>query len=398
MTTLRALEARVRGAPPWAPDALFALVLAAVEISTPWIMAAGNTLTGPRHYTGSIAAALVVWLASTLPLALRRRYPVAVAFAVLAAAGVAPLLQIPLQGFGLLAAAYSLGAYTGRRRSRMAIIVMVLCIVGLMLAIDLTRLIPSNVLIVVAMWFLGENTKTRRSYTRHLEERARDLARERDNRARLAVAQTRSSIARDLHDVLAHSVSVMVVQASAARRTLRADPQRAEDALLEVERTGRQSMVELRRLLGLLREDSDDLELRPQPRLGQVEDLIRGFREAGLDVELVTEGEPRALGSGVDLSAYRIIQEALTNALKHGDGSTVRVLLTYGARALRVAVDNDVAVPAAAVPAPTPAVSGAGAGLIGMHERAALVGGRLEAGHRPDGGFHVEAFLPVEPS
>src|SRR5690606_6491429 len=143
------------------------------------------------------------------------------------------------------------------------------------------------------------------------------LERERENRARIAVAEERARIARELHDVVAHSVSVMVVQASAAQRALRRDPDRSEEALEQVAATGRQSLVELRRLLGLLRGGSDDTTFAPQPRFAEVDALVEQFRDAGLEVTLEVEGTPRPLSSGVDLSAYRIVQEALTNALKH---------------------------------------------------------------------------------
>src|SRR5690606_30085364 len=194
-------------------------------------------------------------------------------------------------------------------------------------------------------------------------------------------------IARELHDVVAHSVSVMVVQATAAMRALRRDPDRSEEALEHVTATGRQSLVELRRLLGLLR-GGDDASFTPQPRLEELDALVAQFRDAGLDVTLAVEGTPRPLSSGVDLSAYRIVQEALTNALKHAGPARVAVRVRYEPSVLDITVDDDGGVVAAGVPAANGAPRGSapGHGLVGMRERAALVGGELEVGPRPDGG------------
>ena len=219
-------------------------------------------------------------------------------------------------------------------------------------------------------------------------ERAR-LAEERAQRseehAQRAVDDERSRIARELHDVIAHSVSVMTVQAGAVRRLLKPDQEREREALLTVEETGRQALTEMRRLLGVLRQGDEKAALAPQPGLATLDQLVAQVREAGLPVELRVEGEEIALPPGIDLSAYRIVQEALTNALKHAGPARAWVVVRYGADQVEVEVAND-------------GVSNGGSGgygLIGMRERAALYGGDLTAGPRDGGGFTISARLPV---
>ena len=248
-----------------------------------------------------------------------------------------------------------------------------------------------------------------------LEALNAQLAEEQELRSRWAVAAERSRIARELHDVVAHSVSVMVVQAGAARRTLAASPGQAATALGQIESTGRQALVELRRLLGLLRDDdgqATDAVLAPQPSLANLESLAAAAREAGLPVEVTVEGEPRPLPAGVDLSAYRIVQEALTNSLKHAGPARARVRVCYGREALEVQVTDDGLGGRSAARAGEGLVvvtvgpdgelqlpgrrDGGGHGLIGMRERVALFGGALEAGADPGGGYRVAARLPLD--
>jgi len=223
--------------------------------------------------------------------------------------------------------------------------------------------------------------------TRH-SERAR-LAEERaarsEEQAQRAVDDERSRIARELHDVIAHSVSVMTVQAGAVRRLLRPEQEREREALLTVEETGRQALTEMRRLLGVLRASGETAALAPQPGLGTLESLVEQVREAGLPVELAFEGERIVLPPGIDLSAYRIVQEALTNALKHAGPARAWVVVRYGADEVEVEVGNDGVANG----------SGDGYGLIGMRERVALCGGDLTAGARPGGGYAISARLPV---
>jgi signal transduction histidine kinase len=221
-----------------------------------------------------------------------------------------------------------------------------------------------------------------------LERRADRLEREREERERAAVAEERARIARELHDVVAHSVSVIAVHAGSMRRRLRHErPQDAQE-LLGVERTARQALAEMRRLLGLLRTDDDDLSLTPQPGMEQVERLVGQTREAGLSIELDTEGEPIALPPGVDLAAYRIVQEALTNVLKHAGQAQARVGIRYRERELVLEITDD-------GPGPAPNGDGTGQGLVGIRERVTLYGGSLDAGRGESGGFAVRARLPI---
>jgi signal transduction histidine kinase len=201
------------------------------------------------------------------------------------------------------------------------------------------------------------------------------------------VAEERGRIARELHDVVAHSVSVMVVQAQAGPRLL-GEPEQARGAFRSIEASGREALVELRRLLGILRTGDEHLAIGPQPGLGSLQSLVEQMREAGLPVELRVEGEPLQLPPGVDLSAYRIVQEALTNTLKHAGQAEAEVVVRYGASELELEVVDNGSGGAASV-------NGPGHGLIGMRERVALYGGELVTGTRNSGGYAVRARLPL---
>ena len=219
------------------------------------------------------------------------------------------------------------------------------------------------------------------------------LEREQAEQARRAVVDERARIARELHDVVAHNVSVMVVQSGAARRTIERDPERAREVLTSVESTGRQALDEMRRLLGVLRTEDEATDLRaPQPSVSHLDALVAQVCDAGLPVKLVVEGEPRPLSSGVDMSAYRIVQEALTNSLKHAGPAHAHVRVCFGDNDLRLEVTDD----GRGIIADDPATNGGGHGLVGMRERVALFGGRLEAGPRTGGGYIVTATLPLE--
>ena len=224
---------------------------------------------------------------------------------------------------------------------------------------------------------------------RHSEQAriAEERARRTEEEARRAVEDERSRITRELHDVLAHSVSVMTVQASAVRRLLTPEQEREREALLTVEETGRQALAEMRRLLGIMRTDDEVAALAPQPGLGTLPELVEQVRQSGLPVELTVEGQPVELPAGVDLSAYRIVQEALTNALKHAGPAHAWVSVRYAGDDVEIEVENDGASEGES--------DGAGHGLVGMRERAALCGGELHSGPRPGGGFRISARLPV---
>lgn len=249
-------------------------------------------------------------------------------------------------------------------------------------------------------WVLGDSIRTRRAYFAQLEERNARLEKEREAQAKVAVAAERARIARELHDVVAHNVSVMVVQADGAAYVLDAAPDQAKKALETISSTGRQALAEMRRLLGVLRtgEHQEGGEYVPQPDVEQIEDLVEQCRGSGLPVDFKVEGTPRPLPSGVELTAYRIVQEALTNTRKHGGpnaGASVR--LVYFDDGLGLLVEDD------GKGAPHElyeegGADGAGHGLIGMRERVGMVGGTLDAGPRPGGGFRISALLPLKPA
>ena len=242
--------------------------------------------------------------------------------------------------------------------------------------------------VVGGSWLAGRAIRHRRQSERLLEERAVAAEREREARARAAVAEERTRIARELHDVVAHAISMIVVQARGGRRSLATEPAEARAAFDSIEEAGAQALTEMRRLLGMLRNDDEQLALAPQPALRNLDTLVAQLREAGLSVEFSIEGEPTELPTGIDLSAYRIVQEALTNALRHAGPATARVIIRYRRDGLELEIvdtgsgadDGDVA----------------GRGLLGMRERAALYGGEVEAGQRRGGGFAVRARLPLD--
>ncbi|MEE4492483.1 sensor histidine kinase [Streptomyces sp. BE230] len=250
----------------------------------------------------------------------------------------------------------------------------------------------------VLAWVLGDSMRTRRAYFDQLEERAARLEREREAQSKVAVAAERARIARELHDVVAHNVSVMVVQADGAAYVMDAAPDQARQALETISSTGRQALAEMRRLLGVLRtgDTPETGEYVPQPDVDQIEDLIEHVRAAGLAVDFKIEGTPRSLPSGVELTAYRIVQEALTNTRKHGGpnaGASVR--LVYFDDGLGLLVEDD-GRGAAHELYEDGGADGAGHGMIGMRERVGMVGGTLDAGPRPGGGFRISALLPLK--
>ncbi|ARQ69415.1 sensor histidine kinase [Streptomyces marincola] len=247
-------------------------------------------------------------------------------------------------------------------------------------------------------WVLGDSLRTRRAYWAELEQRAHRLEAERETQARMAVAAERARIARELHDVVAHNVSVMVVQADGAAYVLDTAPEQTRTALQTISGTGRQALTEMRRLLGVLRSEDGEgtgSEYVPQPGVEQLADLVDQVRDAGLPVDFRVEGTPRPLPRGVELTAYRIVQEALTNSRKHGGPRVVAtVRLEYGADALTVRAEDD-GRGAQRELYEERGADGMGHGLIGMRERVGMVGGVLVAGPRPGGGFRISATLPL---
>ena len=247
----------------------------------------------------------------------------------------------------------------------------------------------ASLLAVAVAWLWGENLRNRRARWAAMEERARRLEAEREERDRQAVTDERLRIARELHDVVAHSMSVIAVQSGVANHVIDSRPAQARQALATIEATSRSALVELRRLLGVLRQGDDPVaSLEPNPGMAEIGRLADQIRSAGVEVELKVEGEPGELPPGVDLSAFRIAQEGLTNVLKHG-GGVARVLVRYSPGAVSVEIADDGRAGTDGAPA-----EGTGHGLIGMRERVAVFGGQLTAGPVPGGGYRMTARLP----
>jgi len=375
---------------PQLVDGLLALLLAA--------LGAGSAFGHGRP----VLVALPLLLAMIVPVAFRRRNPEA-AFSVAVVAGAIQLasssgpsgadLAIPV----LL---YTLAAYRPRRVSLAGLgICLVGSIVGVLAwtnGLDLYRKIAVALVIfcgtALVAWVLGDSMRYRRAYYAALEERAARLEREANAQAQIATAAERARIARELHDVIAHHVSVMVVQADGAGYALDSNPERARRALAAISATGRQTLTEMRRLLGLLRSGDARTELTPQPGLGQLRELVEQARAAGMSVSLTQQGAPHPLADGAELAAYRVVQESLTNTRKHaGLAAAASITLRYDNDGLVVQVsDNGRGALAAG--------DGAGHGLAGMRERVEMYGGTMTAGPLTDGGYQVTAQIPAAPA
>jgi signal transduction histidine kinase len=243
--------------------------------------------------------------------------------------------------------------------------------------------------VITVSWAIGIGWYRRTRHAAALEQRALRAEREREAAARIAVAEERARIARELHDVVAHSVAVMVLHAGAVRTRLAPRQEQEREGLLTIESTGREALAEMRRLLGAMRADSEGVELGPQPGLDRLDQLVDHIRASGLAVQVRVEGDPVPLAAGIDLSAYRIVQEGLTNTLKHAGPARAEIVVRYGSSDVEVEVVDD---GHAAREADL-----AGHGLVGMRERAKLYGGDFEAGPRAGGGFAVRARLPLSP-
>jgi signal transduction histidine kinase len=378
----------------WGDWALTLALLVGIESEVAFDAPAGLEVRGGRGALALVAALLV------LPLAWRCRAPLVVLAAMLTAFVVAMLLitqnrGVPLSlviAFGV--AFYSVGAHASGRRSVGAVVlglatVAVIDILsgGVFQSVGGAR--PGVWVLLAVAWQVGREAQRRRIEMGRLRARAAELELDREERLRVAAAEERARIARELHDVVAHSVSVMVVQAQAAERVLVGDEASTRELLGSIETTGRQALTELRRLLGLLRSLDGEASLAPQPSLRYLDALIDHVRDAGLPVELVVEGSPTALPQGVDLSAYRIVQEGLTNALKHAGPARARVLLRYSPAELELEVSDDGEGRA------NGGSDGSGQGLVGMRERVALYGGELSTGRGEEGGYLLRARLPL---
>ncbi|HEX2273540.1 MAG TPA: sensor histidine kinase [Acidimicrobiales bacterium] len=355
-----------------------ALAAAAFAISA-------SVLTTHQQWSpGPVAWALVA--VHVVPVAFRRTAPRA-AFAVSVAAGAVYLaLGWPMVGLGLAALimTYSLAAYTSRKDSLvgLAAVEVVLTASALIDADDpQVDTLIGNLIIVGAAWVLGDGARRRRE----------DAVAEQQRLAAQAVADERLRIARELHDVVAHSMSVIAVQAGTGRVVIDDDVDHARRALVSIEETSKRALDEMRRLLGVLRADtSDPAALAPVPTLDDLDRLVAYAVEGGNPVDVSVEGDRRSAPAGFELAAYRVLQEALTNVRRHAAGAPARVHVAFEPSHLVVEVENPLA-------RGQPAASGgAGHGLLGMRERVSLYGGTFEAGPRPNGTFRVSARIPYE--
>ena len=380
MARLRALP-RLLEQHPFAADGMLAGVLAAGVLADIW--------TSRDYFTASQAIYVPAALLMTLPLAWRRLAPLAVVSVVMGAlvaesvaVGSAPTPDTPL--IALLVATYSVAAHCERRRALVGGAVSLVAGVAWVGIGDF--LWP--IVVFGGAWLAGRLVRQRQLHSVVLEERAAALERERGANARAAAADERARIARELHDILAHSLSLIVVQAGGERMALGTDRAATNEVLETIEQTGRQALADTRRLLGILRAEDQALMRRPQPTLAELETLVSEVRAAGLMVELRIKGDAVALPAGVSVSAYRIVQEALTNVIKHAGPAQATVTVRYGRAELDIEVADDGCGPLTA--------EGDGHGLVGMRERVALYGGELNASAGADGGFLVRARLPVD--
>jgi signal transduction histidine kinase len=369
-----------------------ALVVAAIGLEIAWIVVSQDRSDGP---SGPLWFDVLFALGTTVPLFARRRFP----FGALATVGVVfaagSFVDDRVTPSGLVPAltAFAVFVLFGLLRNRTQ------AIAGLALGIGVTAIISHNdpkggvgnfvfssIAFTIA-WAIGFGLGRKFHEAEEAKERLARAERARVEQARLAVADERTRIARELHDVVGHSVSVMTVQASAARRLLRPHQVKEREALLVVEQTGREALAEMRKMVGVLRRPEEAPALAPQPSLEHLDRLIEHTRETGLPVELRIEGTPEPLPAGVDLTAYRLVQEGLTNAVKHARAQHATVLVRYSEGHVELTVTDDGAGDGGG--------DSGGHGLVGMRERVSVYGGELEAGQLAEGGYRLRARLPV---
>ncbi|GAB3578417.1 sensor histidine kinase [Amycolatopsis endophytica] len=377
---------------PMVGDTLLALLLLFLDLLV--LLARDNVDDGPQWYV-----VLPLDIAMTAPVALRRKYPLSTAYLILVLTVPHSALEAGISSAtASCVALYTVVVYVGRRQALLYLLAQVvtsllqmwggwapggwipLLFIGLIFAL---------------CWVLGEFVGARRAYQAEMEARLHLLETERDQAGRIAVAEERGRIARELHDVVAHAVSVIVVQADGASYALKSSPEMAERAVKTISETGRQALTELRRLLQVLRNEEVSGEPRiPQPTAESLADLAGRVRTAGVPVELSIDGSLAELPAGVSLGVYRIVQESLTNTLKHaGRGARARVRVRRTENLVDVEILDDGAGKARAL-VPAPDLPG-GNGVIGMRERAHLFGGILQVGPQPGGGWRVHASFPV---
>ena len=359
------------------------VVLGQVEL---WV---GNVITGPK----ALVAPLVILIAGSV--AVRRRWPLmvvsVVTISVAAIAIVAGSPDAVAVGVAYFCALYGLAVWTDTRGflTGCGVVFGSNAVSALGPHRSWRDVLVWSVVSGIAMLIARRAVRDRQLRAEALAARAELLEREQELRAHEAVAEERARIARELHDLVAHNVSVMVVQAGAERHALGDEQASTRDALTSIEQAGRQALAEARRLLGMLRRKGASEDLEPQPSIDQIDLLVEQVARAGLQVKLEVEGEPGPLPAGVDLCAYRVVQEGLTNALKHAGPAQTEVVLRYAPRSFEVEIRDD------GRGSSDLSGEGAGHGLIGMRERVTLYGGELKAGPREGGGFEIHAHLPL---
>jgi signal transduction histidine kinase len=347
--------------------------------------------------TSPLVIAVILEAGLTLVLLARRRFPFGAPVSMFVAAAVisfwdGAIVTFTLAGFlSALAAAFLIGLLEERRQALVGLVVM-LAALPIIIWHDPSRAggdFVFTLLLFAIVWLFAFGLGRKLEQARVAEERAARIERQRAEEARAAVAEERARIARELHDVVGHSVSVMTVQASGVRRLLKPEQEREREALLVVEQAGREALAEMRRLVGVLRRPEEAPALAPQPSLQHLDRLVEQAREAGLPVDVQIEGEATELPAGLDLTAYRLVQEALTNAIKHAQATRADVIVRYGDGVVELAVTDD------GHGSSDGSADSGGHGLVGMRERVAVYGGELEAGPKPGGGFALRARLPL---
>jgi signal transduction histidine kinase len=390
MNVERTLIRRARSLDPARVDYCVALLILIVLETAAW--------------TGSdVKHRLVAGIAPIAPavvVAVRRRWLLQTLTAAVALDGLGALLygstysnQGLIGGIGAILIAYGGGAFLPRHRSWIALALLwAVCTINSVSqggSQELSSLLSADGLVATLPWLLGRTARGRTQRARASRELAERLDAEREVHARAAALAERTRLAREIHDVIAHSVSVMVIQAGGARAVIPTEPERAERAVLAVERAGREALAEMRRLLGVLGDREDLRMLSPQPGLEDLNDLVARTAAAGLPAQLRVEGQPVSVPQGLSLCAYRIVQEALTNALKHAGPAKAEVSVRWCSGALELKVADDGRGAAAR------SGSVRGHGIVGMRERAGLHGGSVEAGPGQNGGFAVRARIPL---
>lgn len=372
---------------------LDALILLATIEAVVEVILRPDTTKAPESPAWFAAPALI---ASIAPLLARRWLPFAAPATLWVLGGVLAFVDGRLLPFtsGALVAGLASGFMLGRLddavRARAGLLAVIAG--GAAIVYNIPDHTPADLvftpLLFTLSWLAGFTLRERANQARAAESRATQAERERDSAARLAVAEERSRIARELHDIVAHAVSVMVLQVGAVRHKLPAELGPEREALTNVEDAGRKALTEMRRLLAAMRAPGEDVDLAPQPGLDALDALAAEVTRAGLPVSILVEGKVVPLSRGMDLSAYRIVQEALTNALKHARAKQATVTLRYEPSALAIDVLDDGAGDAGP--------ASAGYGLAGIRERVKLYGGSMAAGPAPAGGYRLSAHLPLD--